>query len=783
MRKHAQAQADPLARAMQHQQAGRFDQAATLYRQLLEADAKHTHASHNYGILELQRGRINEAMPLLSAALMNDPSRAQFWLSYAEAWLRADRADEAHLVMQAAREKGLQGEAADAMETRIAAAHGLKPDLAGLRKLDEAEDGSALENAARRQVEQFGRLPVLLNYLGLALLRQLRNAEALECLEESCRLDPADVNALNRRSMALSRLGQFEDAHASYLEVLTLLPESVDLLVNMADNLNKSSRNAEAMIWLHKALAIQPDSFGARINMANALSNLERYEEAEQLARAVLDEGATSVEAPLAHASALIGLHRYSDAIAALERALGIDPNQAIALAAMGGTLKDLSDLAGAERYLHRALEIKPDLDRALSLLLFVLNYNHAHGAEERLAQARRYGTLVSTKVPQPLRQWHCPPQPARLRVGVVSPDLSHHPVGYFVQALLAHLDPAEVEVLAYPTSLKSDSQTESLRRHVAAWTSLAGMSEANAARRIHEDGVHVLIDLCGHTGNHMLPLFAWKPAPVQASWLGYFATTGMAEMDYFIGDRFVMPPGEESHWVEKLWRLPESFCCFTPPDKVLEVDIPVGPLPALATGLVTFGSFNKLSKVSDATVRLWAQILKVVPRSRLLINAKEQADATVCETTRRRFAAEGIGPERLILTDWKRSRVEHLAMYQHVDIALDPFPYPGGTTSVEALWMGVPVLTLRGDRYLSHMGESINYNAGLPAWIAADEADYVAKAAAFAANVPALAELRSRLRPQVLGSPLFDAPRFARHFTQALWGMWRTYTEHQEKA
>ena len=299
------------------------------------------------------------------------------------------------------------------------------------------------------------------------------------------------------------------------------------------------------------------------------------------------------------------------------------------------------------------------------------------------------------------------------------------------------------------------------------------------AARLIHADGVHVLIDLSGHTTYNRLPVFAWKPAPVQVTWLGLPATTGVAEIDYVLGDPHALPAAYDGHFSETAWRLPESYLCLTPPASNVEV----APLPARSTGQVTFGSFNNLTKMNDAVVAVWARILDAVPGSRLLLKTKQLAEPAVCDRTLQRFAAQGIAPDRLLLSKIQASRDEHLASYNSVDIALDTFPYPGVTTSAEALWMGVPVLSMRGDRFMSGTATSIAHNAGLPDWVAADEDDYVAKAVAFASDLESLARLRAGLRPQVLASPLFDAPRFARNFEDALWGMWQNYRAKLEKS
>jgi protein O-GlcNAc transferase len=355
-----------------------------------------------------------------------------------------------------------------------------------------------------------------------------------------------------------------------------------------------------------------------------------------------------------------------------------------------------------------------------------------------------------------------------------VSGDLYQHVVGFFLEGLLSHLDPARIELIAYPAHHKEDELTARIKPFFSAWKPLVGLSDEDAARLIHADGVHVLLDLSGHTAHNRLPVFAWKPAPVQATWLGLPATTGVAQIDYVLGDPHAIPAEYDSHFTETVWRLPESYLCLTVPASPVKV----GPLPALSAGQVTFGSFNNLTKMNDAVVAVWARILQSVPGSRLLLKTKQLSEPAVCDKTLQRFAACGIAPERLLLSKTVVSRDDHLAAYNKVDIALDTFPYPGVTTSAEALWMGVPVLSLQGDRFLSRTAGSIAHNAGLPDWVAADEDDYVAKAVAFSTDLQRLAKLRAGLRQQVLASPLFDAPRFARNFEDALWGMWQTHQD-----
>jgi predicted O-linked N-acetylglucosamine transferase (SPINDLY family) len=400
------------------------------------------------------------------------------------------------------------------------------------------------------------------------------------------------------------------------------------------------------------------------------------------------------------------------------------------------------------------------------------------------LDAARRYGEVVARQVfpnvAGGIRHDRDPDPERVLRVGLVSGDLCYHPVGFFaegvVSALASRAD--RLALFAYPTCIRTDEISERIKANCRGWHPVAGLSDEYMANRIRADGIDILIDLSGHTAYNRLPVFAWKPAPVQVSWLGYFATTGVAAIDYFVADPWTLPVSEEINFTEKVWRLPETRLCFTPPDAA----VVVSPLPALVNGYVTFGCFNNLSKMNDKVVALWARVMDAVPGSRLFLKARQLTEASVRKSIAERFAAHGIDEGRLILEDYV-PRENYLAAYQRVDLALDPFPYTGGTTTAEALWMAVPVLTLAGERFISRQGVGLLMNAGLPDWIASDPDDYVARALAHASDLPRLAALRGNLRAQVLASPVYDAARFAKHFEAALRGMWQHWCGEQTGA
>ena len=576
-----------------------------------------------------------------------------------------------------------------------------------------------------------------------ATLKQLgRTTEAMSALQRATALLPGDAGLHNNLGNILNQLGQYGEAEACFRRALLIKPDFAEAHYNLGIAVKALGQYGEAEACFRRALLIKPDFAEACYNLGNSLHDLGRLSEAESCFR----------------------------------QALRARPHWPEASCNLGNTLAALGRLAEAEACCREALQYKPDYLDPYSSLLFLHAYSPEHTAADYLVEARRYGQRADAKVSAPFAQWICDRRPDRLRVGLVSGDFRNHPVGYFLEGLLAQLDPSSIELFAYPTILASDELTARIRPRFAAWRPIFGLSDEAAARSIHEDGVHLLIDLAGHTAHNRLPVFAWKPAPVQLSWLGYFASTGVAAMDYFLADPRTLPESLEAHFTEKVWRLPETRLCFTAPKE--EAD--VAPLPALANGHVTFGCFNNLTKLNDAVVAQWARILESVPGSRLFLKAKQLKDSSLPRTMIERFAAHGIAAGRLIL-EGPSPRGEYLAAYSRVDIALDSFPFTGGTTTVEALWMGVPVLTLAGDRFISRQGAGLLANAGLQDWIAADADDYVRRAVAHAGALNRLSRLRHSLRQQLLSSPLVDAQRFARHFESAMRGIWEQWSEQQK--
>lgn len=607
------------------------------------------------------------------------------------------------------------------------------------------------------------------NNLGNALKDQGQLDGAVSSYRQAIALDPQYADAHNNLGLALSALKQYETATASYRRALELKPDDFEMFLNLGVAQSALGQFDAALASYRQALALNPDCAEAYNNMGNAFQALGQFEESIVSYRRAL---ALKPDYALAHnnlGTAQKSSAQIFEAIASYHRALALKPDYAEAHYNLGNTLQRLGQLDAAVESYRRALSHNPDYAEARGNLLFALSASASQAMPIYLEEAHQYGRMLARHVDEKFTSWQCQPAPERLRVGMVSGDLRNHPAGYFLESFLAQLDPGCIELIAYPSTNKTDALTARIKPFFAAWKPIHGQSDESAARMIHADGVHLLLDLSGHTGHDRLPLFAWKPAPLQVTWLGYFATTGVAEMDYLLADEVGVPEVQRDQFTESVWYLPDTRLCFTPP----EIEMALTPLPASVNSYITFGSFQNLSKMGDAVLSVWGKVLAALPDARLRVACKQLDETPVAAHFKQRLQQHGIDAARVTLHGYV-SREAYLVAHAEIDVMLDTFPYPGGTTTCEALWMGVPTLTLAGDTLLARQGASLLHAAGLNDWVANSEEDYVAKAVQFTQDLSVLAALRAGLRQQVLASPLFDAPRFARNFEAALWGMWR---------
>jgi predicted O-linked N-acetylglucosamine transferase (SPINDLY family) len=463
----------------------------------------------------------------------------------------------------------------------------------------------------------------------------------------------------------------------------------------------------------------------------------------------------------------LYRLSRKDEALTHLRIAEQLEPDSIVkAQYESGSRFLLVGDSLNAIANFELAITLRPDHLAAHSKLLFCLSFNPGHVPGYQQA-AERFGATLREKAknrPIAVRNPFTPGD-RMLRVGFVSGDFKAHPVGFFLEGVLAAMDRQRIHCMAYSNTQNQDLHTERLKQQFAEWHEIQDLGDEAVDAMVREHRIDILVDLAGHTGDNRLPVFAGRPAPVQVSWLGYFASTGMAEMDFFLADPFSLPDNSTEFFAETICYLPDTRLCLTPPR--VEQAIDVAPPPALVNGYVTFGCYQPLNKISPGVLAAWKAILDQVPRSRLRLQIPRVDVHAFRSELAHRLDVAGIDAHRITISPgmpWET----YLASYSQVDFLLDTFPYPGGTTTAEALWMGVPTLTLMGDTLLSRQGASMMHCVKLDDWIASSSAGYVAKAVGFASDLPALAQLRKELRARALQSPLFDTPRFARHLADA---------------
>ncbi len=768
-----------LARAIAAHRAGQLAEAEPLYRAILAQQPRHADANHNLGLLLVAVGQPEAGLPHLKAAVEAAPANVTFWQSQLQGLIAANRLDLAQQTIRLGQRRGIAPKFIREAEARLrhAGTPATAPAPGGPEGVDEgtilahfrAGEHAAVVESARPFTQRHPTHPLAWKVLSASLQLLGRSAEAAGAARQAVALLPDDAEAANNLGLILHALNDRSGAEAQFRRATGLNPDYPDAFNNLGGLVLELGRPEEAEPILRAALRLQPDRVEVLNNLGSTLQRLGRPEDAEApLRRAIAQHPAF----PKAHnnlGSTLADLGRWQEAVASYRRAIEIDPRFFEAWNNLGRTLQYL-DPTAAEQCYRRAFALQPDNPTVRSNILLSVHYTSRSSAREIFAEHLQLGEPA---VPPP-RSFHPPPAPHRpLRIGYVSPDLQQHPVATFLEPLLRAHDPQAVEVTCYAEVPRPDAVTARLRELCSRWVQTVGLSDEELAARSVDDGIDILVDLAGHTARSRLPVFARKPAPIQVAWLGYPDTTGLRAVDYRIVDAITDPAGSDALATEKLIRLPHGFLCFGP---LPDAPMPSSP-PVTSHGVITFGSFNNTTKLSAATLDAWSAILRRVPNSRLLLKGKLFSDPASSSAFLGRLERDhGFDPSRVRLAPMQPAAADHLAHYAEVDVALDPFPYNGTTTTCEALWMGVPVITLRGDRHSARVGASLLTRVGLEEAIADSTPAYVDLAAAWATDVPRLAELRRTLRVRMAGSPLCDAAGFARTIEAAYEAMWRDY-------
>ncbi len=570
-----------------------------------------------------------------------------------------------------------------------------------------------------------------LNTPAAKALRQKAEAAVLNAPEKKTAPTPAEINQLG----ALFNAGRYAEVENQARLLLEQYPNSGFVWKMLGVSLEMQDK--EALPVMQKATELFPNDAETHNNLGNVLQALKQNDEA----------------------------------VASFRRALEIKPDFALAHYNLSNALLALGQLDDAAASYRRALEIKPDYADAHSNLLFCLSHSEATDARTLFAEHRRFGEQFESPLQANWPQHSNSRDPDRpLRVGFVSGDLRAHVVATFIEPVLARLaDHPQLSLYAYYNHAVEDAVSQRLKLHLTHWRAIAVLSDEALTQKIQEDGIDILIDLSGHTALNRLPGFAHKPAPLQVSWIGYPGTTGLKAMDYYLADRFFLPPGQfDDQFTEKLVHMP-AVATFLPFDDAP----PVNALPALDNGYVTFGSFNRLSKLNPSVIALWSQLLRELPNARMVLGAMPQAGEN--DMLIDWFAREGIARERLSFYS-NCPMKDFLYLHHQVDICLDAFPYSGGTTSCHALWMGVPTLTLTGNTPASRVGATWLNQVGLEAFVAHDKTEFVEKGLYWAGHLAELANIRDGLRVRFGQSALGQPDTVSAALESALRTMWQRW-------
>ncbi|MBC3880372.1 tetratricopeptide repeat protein [Undibacterium sp. LX40W] len=640
---------------------------------------------------------------------------------------------------------------------------------------------------------------------GNQFLDQNNLVEALNCYRKSLSLNKDDVASLVNLGFILAQTGDNEEAHNSFSRALDLDPSNVDALFSLGNLYKQRRAFHEAIDYYQKTLTIQADFDFCRKELCEALVlagtpalaitcfiarpffvvnsfEFHAYKahlhlQADQEDSALKEfQAAATIQASnpniqLQLACLFLRKKNFSQAQHLLRKILATDPKHSEALSFLAASYQLQGQTAKAVTSYRQAIELDQKNLTAHQNLLYALSYDEQCTPTAYLEEAKTFAAKLRVGVTPAARFHSQKNESSPLRLGFVSGDLRGHPVGLFLESALAEISRTDFQCIAYANYPVEDAISQRLKKLFCEWNVVSSLNDDELSEKIQLDRVDILIDLAGHTERNRLAVFCRKPAPVQVAWLGYWASTGLSEIDYILVDDKSVEDGDEAYFTERPYRLPGSRLCMSIP----QTTRPLTPnqSPALQKGHITFGSFQVMSKINRSSLQLWAQVMQSVPNSRLRLQnaAFDHEDARLEFLAR--LTKEGFDTLRIDLYG-SMSYTDYLAAHAEVDIILDTYPFPGGTTTAEAIWMGVPTLSLRGRDLLSRQGESMLTCVGIPDWVAKDKEDFVAIAVAKANDLNGLSQTRQCLRQAALSSPLFNAPLFSKNLTTAFREIWQ---------
>jgi len=576
---------------------------------------------------------------------------------------------------------------------------------------------------------------------------------------------------------ALYNAKKFKALEIETTKLIQKHPNVAPLLNILGFSLHQQGHLKIAVAKYEQAIFIDPKFTFAHNNLGNVLKDLGKFDEALSKYQHSIKLNPNYAEAYYNQGLVYKKIHKYNESIKSFQNALEIKSDYLDAYFDLGQVYVIVGKFEEAINNFQKVINLKPDFTSAYNNIFFTLLYMKKENHEFFLSLAKKFRSSLKIIDKNLLLKYQFENKPKKLRIGFVSGDFLEHPVGYILLATLKNLKNKNIELIGYSNFFKKDNFSIKLKSHFNKWREIQYKKDIEVVNQIRKDKINILFDLSGHSAKNRLPIFINKPAPIQISWGGYPGFIGIPEIDYVIGDPYVTPKNENRYFSEKVLLLPNIWICFTAP----EFEVKIKELPAVKNKYITFGSFNNLSKINKEVVSLWSKILKSVPKSKFFLKSHVLDDPYFKKLIINNFEKNNVNTDSIII-EGRSNRNEYLNCYNKIDIALDPFPWSGGISTFESIWMGVPVLTKKGEnKFVSHQTESINHNSGMSNWIAKDENEYLAKAIKFSSNINELTKIRKNLRKKILKLPSFNAHLFAEEFNKELWKIWDNFVKQSK--
>jgi len=583
-----------------------------------------------------------------------------------------------------------------------------------------------------------------------------------------------DYQLCNIYGLILLKLRKTEGAISYFKKSIHIKSNFFETHFNLLKSLYNLKKYDEAILQSKKCLKINSKSIGTLLLLGNLYNKLNQDKKSEKYFHEILKINSKDSNAYYSLGNLYKKKVDYEKAIDNYKLAIKFNENYFASYNNLGTLYQEIGKFDLAILNFKSAIKINPNFSGAYQNYLFCLNFSKYFDLNLYFELVQKFKQSLSKIDLNKISQFpKIKKTDKKIRIGFISGDYGNHPVSHYLLNTINHISDKKFELIAYSNSNRMDEITLELKKRFNVWRKINHLTEVEVINLIKKDSVDILFDLSGHTAKNRLSIFVNKAAPVQVTWLGYNASTGLKEIDYIIVDPHVVPLSDQKYFAEKIFQLPDTFQCISIND-----DIRIDHGSYQDKKNVTFGSFNNLSKINDNVIDVWSEILKRVKDSKLFLKTKQLDNLKMVESIRKKFQKNGINTEKIITEGRSETREEMLKKYNQIDIALDPFPYSGVTTSLEANWMGVPLLTKKGNTFYSRIGVSINKNLGMEDWIANNEKDYISKAISKSSDLEKLFQIKKKLRNKFLKSPLSNTKQYAKHFENCLNLIWKTYLE-----